>query len=435
MALRDRLLCVSMGALGALLSCNPALAAKRPNPPPQVCIGQTCTTTQPPTTGSLKFHPGFYPYFNYAGGISPSKIGADLKLIQSLQTNDNVAGITISVMWRTIDKGTSAPSYDWSMIDQYLAAAKAVNKRLWIRVQDAYITKNASVAGGRKVVPDWLINKYGIEHVEVDYAPIPRGVSAKRYNSVVTNAYIAMFQAMAARYDADPNFEGVTMFEETAFGIDTSGTSVTPATAGQDYTPAAMFSNLYALMDGLRDPQKGFKTSNVQLSANYLFKASDSAAAWTEVFQKIQSHKMMLGGPDSWIESWTYPNLPYSGSQMTGPGTKGHTNPNYRRAIYSDEVYRGWWPGTQDWRGKILFGPDVEITDIGGYVTAKMTPIPTLEDIWKVRGGLDKAQYFFFDINFLQSGNYGTAAQQWSTAQYPFIKAQGQSVSTANPYN
>ena len=220
-------------------------------------------------------------------------------------------------MWRTIDKGTTAPSYDWSLIDQYLAAVKSVHKRLWIRVQDAYYTKNASVANGRRVVPDWMVNKYGIENVEVDYAPIPRGVAAKRYNSVVTNAYIAMFQAMAARYDSDPNFEGVTMFEETAFGIDTSGTAVTPATAGQDYTPAAMFSNLYALMDGLRDPQKGFKTSNVQLSANYLFKASDSAAAWTEVFQKIQSHKMMLGGADSWIESWTYPNLPYSGPQMT----------------------------------------------------------------------------------------------------------------------
>ncbi len=56
-----------------------------------------------------------------------------------------------------------------------------------------------------------------------NYKPAPRGVAAKRYSAEVTNAYIAMFQAMAARYDADPNFEGVTMFEETAFGIDTSG--------------------------------------------------------------------------------------------------------------------------------------------------------------------------------------------------------------------
>ncbi|MBS0419145.1 MAG: hypothetical protein JSR66_15655 [Proteobacteria bacterium] len=433
MALRDRLLCVS---LGALLTCNLALAAnKRPNPPPQICIGSNCVTTQPPSTGSLKFHPGFYPFFNYAGGVSAGKLPADLKLIQSLQDNDNVAGIAIAIMWRTIDRGTTGPSYDWTLIDQYLAAVKAEKKRLWVRVQDAVITANASVANGRKVVPDWLVNKYGAENVMVNYEPAPRGVSAKRYNKVVTDAYIAMFQAMAARYDSDPNFEGVTMFEETAFGIDTSGSAVTPATPGYDYSEGGMFTQLYALMDGLRDPQKGFKTSNVQLSANYLFKRSDSAANWQKVFTRLQSLKMMLGGADSWIESWTYPNLPYDGPQHAGPGAPPKTNPDYNRAIFSDEVYRGWWKGSTDWRGKILFGPDVEITDIGGYVTKNMKPIPTLEDIWKVRGGLDKAQYFFFDINFLQSGNYGTPAQQWTTAQYPFIKAAGASVNTVNPYN
>ena len=114
MALRDRLLCAS---LGVLLSCNLAVAAKRPNPPPQVCIGSTCTTTQPPTTGSLKYHPGFYPFFNYAGGVSQAKLPADLKLIASLQDNDNVQGIAIAIMWRTIDTGTTGPDSDWSLIE------------------------------------------------------------------------------------------------------------------------------------------------------------------------------------------------------------------------------------------------------------------------------------------------------------------------------
>ena len=255
MALRDRLLCAS---LGVLLSCNLAMAAKPPNPPPLVCSGSTCTTTLPPTTGSLKYHPGFYPFFNYAGGVTQTKLPADLKLIQSLEGNDNVQGIAIAIMWRTIDKGTTGPSYDWSLIDAYLKAVEAENKRLWVRVQEAVITSGASVASGRKVVPDWLINKYGAEKVMVNYEPAPRGVAAKRYNSVVTDAYIAMFQAMAARYDSDPYFDGVIMFEETAYGIDTSGTAVTRDTPGKDYTEAGMFSNLYALMDGLRDPQKGF---------------------------------------------------------------------------------------------------------------------------------------------------------------------------------
>ena len=197
-----------------------------------------------------------------------------------------------------------------------------------------------------------------------------------------------------------------------------------------------MFDQLYALMAGLRDPVKGFKTSNVQLAGNYLFKSSDSAANWTAIFQKIQQYKMMLGGADSFIPSWVYPvSLSVDAAAIAGPGTT-RVNPDYRRGVFSNEVYRGWWKGSTDWRGKILFGPDAEITDFGGYITQNMKPIPTVADLWEVRGPkLDRAHYFFFDINWQPSGNYGTPAQQWLTGQYPFIKAQGQSVNTVNPYN
>jgi hypothetical protein len=152
------------------------------------------------------------------------------------------------------------------------------------------------------------------------------------------------------------------------------------------------------------------------------------------VFTQIQKYRMVLGGADSFIASWVYPSLPTATAQISGPGTSNHSNPEYRRSIFSDEVYRGWWKGSTDWRGKILFGPDVEITDIGGYITKNMNPIPTLADIWEVRGPkLDRSHYFFFDINWAPSGNYGTPAQQWSTAQYPWVKSAG-STNTTNPY-
>jgi hypothetical protein len=403
---------------------------------------QADTAKRPPpqeTSGTaLKFHPGFYPYFNYAGGVTMRRLGnggdgKDLALIRSLKAGDNVEGIAISIMWRTLDNGTSAPDYDWSVIDAYLAAVKSVNKRLWVRVNDGQLISNASVSTGRRIVPDWLITKYGIQSVEADYAPKPRGVASKRYNPVVTNAYIAMWQAMAARYDSDPSFEGVTMFEETAYGIETGGTSVTVDTPGADYSETAMFQQLYALMAGMRDPVKGFKTANVQIPGNYLFKSSDSAAKWTDVFNHVMQYRMMLGGPDSWIESWTYPQGVTAHLQIAGPGTTA-TNTSYHRALAADEVFRGWWPGSTDWRGRVLFGPVVELTDVGGYVTRNLQPLPTLADIWAVRGPkLDKAHYFFFDINYRPTGNYGTAAQQWATGQYPWVKSAG-STNTSNPY-
>ncbi len=420
-------------------SAQAADSTKRPAPPPKVCIGSSCVDSPQTSSGStLKFHPGIYPYFNYAGGVTLGRLGngsdgKDLSLIRSLKAGDNVEGIAIAIYWRTLDNGTSGPSYDWSVIDAYLAAVKAVGKRLWVRVHDGQITANASVATGRKIVPDWVINKYGIQNVEANYIPVPRGVVAKRYNPAVTQAYIALFQAMAARYDADPSFEGVTMFEETAFGIDNSGTSVTVNTPGADYSPSGMFTQLYALMAGMRDPVKGFKTSNIQMAGNYLFRGQDSAANWTDVIKHVVEYKMMLGGPDTWIPSWTYPDGVTALAQTSGPGATASST-TYHRALAADEVFRGWWAGTSDWRGKVLFGPDAEATDFGGYVTRNLNPIPTLADLWAVRGPkLDNAHYFFFDINYYPTGNYGGPAQQWATGQYPWVKSAGPTNRT-NPY-
>ena len=154
---------VTLSGVGAVATAD----TKRPQPPPQICIGSNCATTPDPTsTGTLKFHPGFYGYFNYAGGNTMGRLGnghdgKDLAVINSLKPNDNLAGIAIAVMWITIDTGTSAPQYDWSVTDGYLAAAKAAGKRLWIRIHDTQITAKSSVATGRRVVPQWLVNKYG----------------------------------------------------------------------------------------------------------------------------------------------------------------------------------------------------------------------------------------------------------------------------------
>lgn len=439
MALRSWLasiLCVTL-SVGTVL----AAATKRPQPPPQVCIGSNCVTTTNPTSdvGSLKFHPGFYGYFNYASGNTLGTFNNDVKIINSTSANDNLAGFALAIWWRVLDKGTTGPQYDFSVPDAYLAAAKAKGKRIWIRVHDAKISKNWSVANGQKFVPDWLVNKYGSENVQLNYAPVGTGVFAKRYNPVVTSAYIDLLQALAARYDSDPAFEGVVMFEETAFGVDTSGSSVTTSTPGSDYSNGAMFTQLYRLMAAMRDPVKGFKTSNVQLPGNYLFKGADSPAAWNDVFTKVEQYKMMIGGPDSWIPAWTYPRLPMTDATQLAAGKSAAAfaaatvNPDYKRSLYADEYYRGWKVGSTDWRDRILFGPDVEVTDFGGYVTRNMNPLPTLAEIYKVRKEIDRAQYFFFDINYQPTGNYGGAAQQWP-AQYEWVKSAG-STNTKNPYN
>src|SRR5689334_7444620 len=140
MALRRQFGWVIAAAVLSISAVQAADSTKRPSPPPKICIGTDCVSSpQTSSTGSLKFHPGIYPYFNYAGGVNTSRFGngsdgKDQQLINGLKSGDNVEGIAIAIYWRTIDNGTSGPNYDWSLIDAYLAAVKRVGKRLWVRV-------------------------------------------------------------------------------------------------------------------------------------------------------------------------------------------------------------------------------------------------------------------------------------------------------------
>jgi hypothetical protein len=364
-----------------------------------------------PTSITSNF--GLYAWFDYAGGVDNGRYtNGDKGIIEATAPGDGLTGFGAHQMWRTIDSGSgSAAVYDWSVIDNYIASCAKVGKKLWWRFHEALISQKWSVANGQRVVPTWISNAMGgPQFSQFNYSTVAPGILSKRYNATLVQYWINFLKAFVARYDNNPVMEGFTIYEETAINGDSSGTSVTVATPGADYSNQGCQDQLIRIINAVRDPaQINCKRLACTIGQNYLFAGFDSQARWDQIFQACIANNVGMTGPDSWIEDWTYENIPYTNKnypQQNANGSK--TDPTYNtkknRGLYTDRIYRGWYGGT-DYRGKILWAPDMELTDSGGYVTKNMNPVPTPADIWKVRGpGLDNSHYFFFDVLYGPTG-------------------------------
>jgi hypothetical protein len=418
----------------------------------------------------LKFHPGFYGSFDYSGSVNATRFnGSDRAVINATATNpsvgvatDNLMGFAFILQWLAIDTGTSAPNYDWTVVDLYANAIRAKNKQWWLWSNwSGFVANNsnASVTTGANCVPQWLLNQQGAFATLGNYrrsdlnppsAP-GAGVFAKLYNAPILNAYIAFLQAVAARYDNDPNFEGFIHGIGTANpsfnGVDTLGTSQAHLNYNSDYTDAGMVSAFKSIMSRGR---AAFAKSNIWLTTDYLFNEAGSSSysgqdvSWTDVCNTAVANKCILGGVDSWTRNWIYLQTPFTSTGQNAYATV--TNTNFHRGVYSDQVIRGWRSATpgvgQGFRGRMLFAGCQELTEMGGYIGQF-----SAADIWSYRGAaLDNVHYMFYDVGTAQSGNYGLNKSPntfWNAATsydatygqsvYRFIQGAGRT-NTVNPY-
>lgn len=388
--------------------------------------------------GTLRQNFGIYPSFYYAGGVGNSTYtNNDHGIISGNANVIQIAGWHIQALWRTIDKGAAGAiqaNYDWSVFDNYRDGCAAAGKQLRICISEAFINNGSSVATGAKVVPDWISSQLGgVQNTTINYAPsggVFRGVASKRYSATLVTYWIAFLKAICTRYENDPNVESIEIYEESAFGMDTSGTSVTLATPGADYSEGGMLTQMLRIISCFRDPaQFNSKKLNWHMGMNYLFTRSDTQPIYDQVYTALQAAQAGYHCPDTWIASWTCPNTPLTNINYPQQNETASNNPSFQRNLAADSYYRGWWGGT-DRRGKILCSPRCEVTDLGGYITANMNPVPTPQDLFHTRMTYDKVNYFSCDVITPFSGyNPGNQpfpgagpAQQWSTGFLPFIK-------------
>ena len=215
------------------------------------------------------------------------------------------------------------------------------------------------------------------------------GVVARIWEQPVMDRKIALYQALANRYEKDPYVEGL-QFSETAISF----SSTHPAPAG--FTNAALLVQFKRLNAAVR---AAWPSTNIFMSTNYL--GSDSQME--DLIQDCMDHRVIVGGPDTWTREWI----------VSG-----------KRAIQGDQIMRGEKGSGTDYRKLGGIKGEIQTTELGGYI-ATFTPT----ELYDTAYNINKSHYIFWDRN----DYYGGAAQMWTTGILPLIRSIGGKTYTTCP--
>jgi hypothetical protein len=118
----------------------------------------------------------------------------------------NFKGVVYQINWGMIEKSWGV--YDFSRIDNALAQAKAKGKYLMIRFMD----RTFHTGCGSGFVPSYVAKEQSTSSSRICFAKI--------WETATMDSEIRVLQAVAKRYQGNPNFLGF-MTEETAIGAPT----------------------------------------------------------------------------------------------------------------------------------------------------------------------------------------------------------------------
>jgi hypothetical protein len=350
--------------LGIASSC--AIAAAEPSPPTNVCANGACAADVS-ASGSIQWHPGHYMSIR-SRHRNPDK---ELPFIDAIGNEPSIQGVVVQWLWRDLE--ITKGNYDFSSIDTYLKKISSLptRKRLIIRIEERGFSSQTVTS-----VPNYLKSDTGYNGGEV---PMANGVVARIWEGPVMDRLIALYAALAAKYDGNPSVEGISM-SETSIGFSTA------------YPAPATFSNGALLTQFKRHviaSRSQWRHSQVFVSTNYL----GSDAQMEDLIKTSVTSKATVGGPDVFTRAWVE-----SG----------------KRALQSDVIVRGEAGSDTDYRGNVAIKAEVQDTELGGYI-ATFTPA----ELYDVAFNINHANYIFWDRNDYAGG----PAQQWSTGILPFIQS------------
>lgn len=228
--------------------------ARKPPPTP-------APTPTPVPVISKKWYPGHYVNGAY---------GNDVPLtISRAKQSPNFTGVNFLHRW--IDMETSKGVYNFAKIDAQLAAAKAANLRMMIQIMDQ------SYSGSQPCVPSYMRTDpvYG-----GGQSMIGARCVALRHKAAVQDRMNALYAALAAKYDSDPYFVGVSITEEDSYP--TTGTNM----AG--YTDRALIDQ----------EKRGITAAAQSFKRTPLFKWLNWGPGNAELFAHAATVGVGVGGPD-----------------------------------------------------------------------------------------------------------------------------------------
>lgn len=302
---------LATGLIGefAVAATAQASTGRRPAAPHAICVGDpaNCVSAEA-SAPRIKWHPGHYLISDTIGRLPESHVRA-------LAAEPLLTGVRQRYWWATLEPRRG--QYDFSVIEADLARLRRIGKRLVITVADRswdgaaatgrlpdYLAQDAAYGGG------WFVKPNGM------------GVIARVWDPTVMDRILALYAALGARFDAEPDVEGVVL-GETSPGFNASPSG---------YSRGTLAAQLKRQVSAVR---AAWPTSNVFLYTNSL------VGELAGLIEHCTVNRVGIGGPD-----------------VLPPPHKG---------ILGDRLLMGTEPGaTRDYRGQTPIGYEVQSPELCG---------------------------------------------------------------------
>jgi hypothetical protein len=228
-----------------------AVDADTPDDPPQ-------NTGSNATPGDRRYHPGHY--------ITATIWDTETELMEAIKPG--VAGIQRRYTWRELEPAKGV--YDFSAVDADLEFLAGQGMQFVMFIEDkSFVSSNP--------IPEYLS----------DYTLPNRagGYTVERWDPYVVSRMRVLLVKLAEHYDANPNFEGVSI-AESSLGIDNDYLDA------NGYTPEKYRD---ALINILTTAAEAFSHSEVFWYMNFL---AEKQEYLTEIAEVVAPLGVAMGGPD-----------------------------------------------------------------------------------------------------------------------------------------
>ena len=207
---------------------------------------------------------------------------------RDLLARPDIKGGQIIYLWRQLEPRKD--QYDFSKLEQDLAVARKLHKKLWVSVSDHtfslkwkgmpdYLSDDPEYGGG-------ITFQYSYPGTESGTNKTPNGVVAMQWNPAVRARYQKLLRALAARFDG------------RIYGIDLGETAMDAhlAEGEKGFTCDGYFD---AEMENITVARTAFRKSAVVMFANFWpCNWNDKRHYMSRAFAYVAAHRIGMGGPD-----------------------------------------------------------------------------------------------------------------------------------------
>jgi hypothetical protein len=314
MSRRERIIAFTalLGGTFCFTAASAQTSPVKPNPPPQICVNNQCSSTQnpsgnPPTAGGgthqIKWNPGHYmASYGKILGSSTVSLAPLQPEMDDLNNQDAIVGYRIWITWGALERSQGV--YDFSVLDAALARLKTAYNKPKHLIIGMWMYGQSGLGNNQdwRVLPLYIQQdpKYGASPVAGMYGwwgPSSNGKSTGQwapayYNPAVMDRYIALIQALGNHFDSDPYVEGLYIQEDSA--VAEAGGNASPP--DPKYSDQAWLTQLERLLTA---STAAFPHTSV-LCANTWFVHPDSTVALEEW---MLNNRIAPSSADTWGQS------------------------------------------------------------------------------------------------------------------------------------